>query len=71
VWHLITDFSEKRMVSVIGVKRIRQLGTALAITSCSLLPDFVNFDDGGDSYPETSVLTRTTRHHIPEDEYST
>jgi hypothetical protein len=41
-----TDVSEERIITIIRVTRIGELGTTLAITS---------------------VLTRATRRHIPED----
>jgi hypothetical protein len=32
-----------------------------------LFTDFCHPDEGGDTFPETSGLTRATRHNIPED----
>jgi hypothetical protein len=48
-----TDDSEERIATTIKVTRIGALGTTLAVTS--------------KSSPETSVVTRGTRCHIPDD----
>jgi hypothetical protein len=52
-----TDVSEELSAYSIRATRIGELGTRLAVTSnrSTLI------------YSETSVLTRATRHNIPED----
>jgi hypothetical protein len=53
-----TDVSEELSASFIRVTRIGELGTMLVVTSNRRTPR---------SSSETSVLTRATRHNIPED----
>jgi hypothetical protein len=59
-----TGVSEERITSIIRVTRIGQLGTTLAVTShqSTLLRSVEAIHSS-----ETSVLTRTTLHIIPED----
>jgi hypothetical protein len=54
-----TEVSGDRIASFIRAKRIRELGTNLAVTR--------NTDDGSDTFLKFSVLTTDTRRHIPED----
>jgi hypothetical protein len=51
------DASEELSASFIRVTRIGELGTTLAVSSNRRTP----------SSSDTSVLTRATRRHIPED----
>jgi hypothetical protein len=51
-----TDVSEERIVPVIRVTRIDELGTVIHFT---LMTEEIRSS-------ETSVLTRATRYHIPE-----
>jgi hypothetical protein len=57
------DVSGEPSASVVRVTRICELGTTLAVTSnrCTLRRDTKSKSS------ETSVLTRATRHNIPED----
>jgi hypothetical protein len=60
------DISEERIVSVVRVKRIGELGTTLTVTILRLLILFILTMEMIPS-SGTSVLTRATRRHIPED----
>jgi hypothetical protein len=65
-----TDISEERIASVIRVTRISELGTTLAVTSnWSLLwrNILVTLMMEATCFTEILVLTRSTRHHVPED----
>jgi hypothetical protein len=73
-----TDYSEEYIASIISVTRIGVLGT-LAVTGNQdtlgansmylFLPDrFCHPGDGGERSFEMSVLTRSTRLIIPEDD---
>jgi hypothetical protein len=48
-----TDIPEEHVATIIRMTRIGELGTALTVDALHS--------------SETSVLTRVTRHHIPED----
>jgi hypothetical protein len=61
-----TDVSEERSASFIRMTRIGELGTTLAVTS-NRRTLRSNTWWGGANFLETSVLTRATRHNIPED----
>jgi hypothetical protein len=53
-----TDVSEERIASIIRVTRI---GSNLLLTHS------LHSDNGGDTFLETSLLTRATRRHVIED----
>jgi hypothetical protein len=76
VWLVRTDVSEKRIGSVIWVERIRELGTLAVTSSLQLLvnanvvaisPILVALMIEAIRSSESSVLTRATRRHMPED----
>jgi hypothetical protein len=71
MWHSVgivgTDVSEEHEVSIFKVERLSELGT-LAVTSrlaSSLILSTLEME--GVHSSETSVLTRATRRHFPED----
>jgi hypothetical protein len=71
-----TDDSEEHIASIIGVGRICELGTTLAVTSVLRLlvtanipgsPIVVTLMTAAIRSSETSVLTKSTRRNNPED----
>jgi hypothetical protein len=70
-----TDVSEELSTSIMRVRRIGELGTALAVTSNRLLvtanvsrsPILLTLMMDAISSSETSVLTRATRRNISAD----
>jgi hypothetical protein len=58
-----TDVSEEHVASIITVNRIRELETALLVSSNALLSSLIHFTlmMGANSFFETFVLTRATR----------
>jgi hypothetical protein len=63
-----TDVSEELSACFIRVTRIIVLGIMLVTASvCSQFTDSCHPDEGGAKFLEMSVLTRATRHNIPED----
>jgi hypothetical protein len=66
-----TDLLEECIVSIIRVTRIGELVVTLAVTSTNVVlssPILVILMMEAISSFETSVLTRATWHHIPEDD---
>jgi hypothetical protein len=65
-----TDVSEERIASIIRDKRVRELGILAVISNYNIIPTslilFPLMIDGI-HFSETSVLTRATRRHMPED----
>jgi hypothetical protein len=64
-----TDFSGEHIASIFRVEKSACEEPAHAAT-CSrrfLARGFIYPENEGDRFPETSVHTRSTRHHIPED----
>jgi hypothetical protein len=55
-----TDVSEESIATIIRVTRLVELGTTIAVTSNLSTLYAIRSS-------ETSVLTRATRHNIPED----
>jgi hypothetical protein len=68
-WHLViltrTDVSEESIASIIRVDKVSDLGTLALISNCSLILPTQMME--AVYFSETSVLTRSTWHHIPED----
>jgi hypothetical protein len=72
-----TDVSEDRIVSIIRVKRIGELGTTLAVASIRTTLVSSNVSPSSSIlviltseaiiFSETSVLTRATRRNLPQD----
>jgi hypothetical protein len=62
-----TDVSEEPIASIIRVKRTSELGTVLAVTSKSSKLILSTLMIKVICYSETSVLTRATWRHNPED----
>jgi hypothetical protein len=65
-----TDVSEKRIASIIKVKRISKLRTTLGVTATAVPNMLILFILVMEAilFSETSVLIRATRRLIPEDD---
>jgi hypothetical protein len=72
-WDVTPCVSEELSASFIRVTRIGELGTTLAVTSNrrtlrrNTNTDSCHPDEGGAKFLRNMVLTRATRHNIPED----
>jgi hypothetical protein len=77
MWRLMTvvrnDVSEEHIASIIKVKRGRELGTKLLLTSCcersSYLADSFHPDDGGDTFTRNVGTYKSHTAYHPEDAF--